>query len=427
MLGDTIIPGWPARMAPGSADQGRLRLTTTVMSSTLRPLDASSIMRRQREADQRRGDRRIDVHHGGRGVERFAVVELDAVAEVHRPLGEVLVRFPALGQVGERARCSRRTSPCGSTTEAMTNEPASANVLVWGVQPSVSALTPTTRLPPYSGSPSVDRVATVVPAVRFGRLALRRCRRRRRRRRSPPGPTHPPATTTFRIRCIRLMSIPRFPPGAPCPAVSRRLPATRRSHRHERRRHERQRGFSDSRPDRPAGPWRVADGVPPTGGDPAGRARPTGSSGTRSRRYCRWVCSTACWAASRVRADLGPQPAQLVLELEHPLHPRQVEALVGQLLDAPELLDVGVAVPAAPAARAGRVDQALALVDAQRLGMEAGELGRHRDDVHGEGGITGHGSYPQVRREATRWRARPAPRWPCAPPCSGGSAPPPRR
>ena len=40
-------------------------------------------------------------------------------------------------------------------------------------------------------------------------------------------------------------------------------------------------------------------------------------------------------------------------------------------------------VAAVAAAGARRVDEALALVDAQRLGVHAGQLGRHRDHVHG--------------------------------------------
>src|SRR5262245_36974197 len=80
--------------------------------------------------------------------------------------------------------------------------------------------------------------------------------------------------------------------------------------------------------------------------------------------------------------QLGPQPGHLGLQLQHPLHAVEVEALVGQLLDAAELLDVGVAVPAAAAGGARRVDQPLALVDAQGLRMDPGQLGGHRDHIH---------------------------------------------
>ena len=74
---------------------------------------------------------------------------------------------------------------------------------------------------------------------------------------------------------------------------------------------------------------------------------------------------------------------QLGLELQHLLHAGQVEALAGELLDAAQLLDVLVAVAAAAAAGAGRVDQALALVDAQGLRVQPGQLGGHRDHVDG--------------------------------------------
>ena len=113
------------------------------------------------------------------------------------------------------------------------------------------------------------------------------------------------------------------------------------------------------------------------------------------------------------------QPGDLGLELEHPLDPGQVEALVGELLDAAEALDVLLAVAAAAAAGAGRVDQALALVDAQGLRVHAGQLGRHRDDVDGCGCERCHRqaapSPPRCARAATGvWRRPPAPRPPGA-------------
>ena len=106
------------------------------------------------------------------------------------------------------------------------------------------------------------------------------------------------------------------------------------------------------------------------------------TSGTRSRRYCRWVLATAsCLGPQPV--DLGPQHRHLALELEHPLHALEVEPGGGEVLDALQLLDVDVAVAAAAADGARRVEQALALVDAQRLRMDPGQLGRDRDHVHG--------------------------------------------
>ena len=63
--------------------------------------------------------------------------------------------------------------------------------------------------------------------------------------------------------------------------------------------------------------------------------------------------------------------------------PSRLRPAGGQVLDAAQPLDVALAVAAAAALGAGRVDQALALVDAQGLGVDAGQLGRHRDDVDG--------------------------------------------
>ena len=140
------------------------------------------------------------------------------------------------------------------------------------------------------------------------------------------------------------------------------------------------------------------------GCEPRQRSRKTTTdwcSGTRSRRYWRWVCSTAACSPACSVARLLAQRGHLGLELEHPLHAGQVEALAGELLDAAQQGDVGVAVAAAAPAGAGRVDQALALVDAQGLGVHAGQLGGHRDDVDGPcgalrrtvGGGFGHGPH----------------------------------
>ena len=63
------------------------------------------------------------------------------------------------------------------------------------------------------------------------------------------------------------------------------------------------------------------------------------------------------------------------------LHAGEAHALVGELLDAAQQRDVALGVAAAAAARARGLDQPLALVDAQRLRVHAGELGRDRDDV----------------------------------------------
>src|SRR5262245_32222403 len=75
------------------------------------------------------------------------------------------------------------------------------------------------------------------------------------------------------------------------------------------------------------------------------------------------------------------QRAQLLLELEDPLHTREVQTVGGQLRDAPQPLDVAVAVAAVAADGARGVEQALPLVDAERLRMNTRELGCHRDHV----------------------------------------------
>ena len=79
--------------------------------------------------------------------------------------------------------------------------------------------------------------------------------------------------------------------------------------------------------------------------------------------------------------QLLAQPGQLGLELQDPPHALEVEPRRRQFLDVTQALEV--VVREAPAAPAGprRIEQALALVDAQRLRMHPGQLGRHRDHV----------------------------------------------
>src|SRR6266550_6013007 len=75
-------------------------------------------------------------------------------------------------------------------------------------------------------------------------------------------------------------------------------------------------------------------------------------------------------------------PAQLVLEPQHDLDTGQVEPELGrQPLDQAEPLEVGLRVEACVPACPLRTDEALVLVDPQRLGMHADELGRDRDHV----------------------------------------------
>src|SRR5207248_3106403 len=80
--------------------------------------------------------------------------------------------------------------------------------------------------------------------------------------------------------------------------------------------------------------------------------------------------------------ELLPQAHELVLELHHGLDTGQVEAGAGEVVDAAQALDVAVAVAAAAAAGTGGVEQPPAFVDAEGLGVDARQLGGHRDGVH---------------------------------------------
>ena len=70
-----------------------------------------------------------------------------------------------------------------------------------------------------------------------------------------------------------------------------------------------------------------------------------------------------------------------LLHIEDTHHAGKVDALVGQLVDKLQALDIGTRIQARVAARALGVHQALGLVDAQSLRMHAGQLGRHADHV----------------------------------------------
>ena len=70
-----------------------------------------------------------------------------------------------------------------------------------------------------------------------------------------------------------------------------------------------------------------------------------------------------------------------LLHIEDAHHAGEVDALVGQLVDELQALDIGTRIQARVAARALGVHQALGLVDAQSLRMHAGQLGRHADHV----------------------------------------------
>ena len=112
-------------------------------------------------------------------------------------------------------------------------------------------------------------------------------------------------------------------------------------------------------------------------------------SGTSSRRYCRCAASTRCFhlLAQRVdaRLELGDALARgraaRLRARGSAARPTSDTPSLRELLDAAQQLDVAVGVAPAATARARGLEQALALVDAQRLRVHPRELGRDRDHV----------------------------------------------
>src|SRR5262245_15291003 len=73
---------------------------------------------------------------------------------------------------------------------------------------------------------------------------------------------------------------------------------------------------------------------------------------------------------------------ELVLQAQHVLHPGEIEPqLVRQALNQAKAVEIGLRVEACVAGRALRTDEALVLVDAQRLRVHADDLRRDRDHV----------------------------------------------
>ena len=70
-----------------------------------------------------------------------------------------------------------------------------------------------------------------------------------------------------------------------------------------------------------------------------------------------------------------------LLHIEDAHHAGEVDALVGQLVDELQALDIGTRIQTRVTARALGVHQALGLVDAQSLRVHAGQLGRHADHI----------------------------------------------
>ena len=70
-----------------------------------------------------------------------------------------------------------------------------------------------------------------------------------------------------------------------------------------------------------------------------------------------------------------------LLHIEDAHNAGEVNALVGQLVDELQALDIGTRIQTRVTARALGVHQALGLVDAQSLRVHAGQLGRHADHI----------------------------------------------
>jgi Xaa-Pro aminopeptidase len=104
--------------------------------------------------------------------------------------------------------------------------------------------------------------------------------------------------------------------------------------------------------------------------------------------------------------DATAQGVDLVLEVEDAAHSLQADAVAGQAGHLPQQLDVAPGVTAPTSDGASRTDQSHPVVAAQRLGVQAGELGRHRDHVDRHLGAgspvetwRGHGRAPSNSRE----------------------------
>ena len=107
------------------------------------------------------------------------------------------------------------------------------------------------------------------------------------------------------------------------------------------------------------------------------------------------------------------------LELEEDAHPREVHAQVlGQVPDPEDAAEIVLRVQADVRTSAGRTDEPLALVDAERPGMDADQLGGHADDVDRPAGVPPrtlalllarglcHAVSPRSRTPTRSWRMR---------------------
>ncbi len=152
-----------------------------------------------------------------------------------------------------------------------------------------------------------------------------------------------------------------------------------------------------------------------------GRRNGTGDwrNGTRSRRYWRCVAATASSACARTCTSSSRSRASSDSSCNTRPHPFEVQPRRGQLLNVAQALQVLVGEAPAPPARAGRIEQALALVDAQRLRVHPRQLGRHRDHIDRLVRVT-------VRHHCITPLLRPTPMPSTPPPRSAAPAPSPR-
>lgn len=82
-------------------------------------------------------------------------------------------------------------------------------------------------------------------------------------------------------------------------------------------------------------------------------------------------------------AKLGSQLVDFAFEFHHASNSFEIQSLLGKLGDARQQLDVGIAVAPVTAFGASRLYETTTFVDAQRLWVHAGKLGRDRDDIDG--------------------------------------------
>ena len=130
---------------------------------------------------------------------------------------------------------------------------------------------------------------------------------------------------------------------------------------------------------------RAADAGRARAGTDGARPRPAPPSRAAARR-----------AAPRAPRSASRAAASSLFEREDALHAGERDAVVGELLDPAQQRDVALGVAAAAAGRARRREQALALVDAQRLRVHARELGRDRDHVQ-RSSLSAPSALPPVR------------------------------